>query len=195
MTLADNYAGIATKEGQEAIAKARAAARERARSGSEPRRVRIRHKAWSCRISISISRGAEAEFRRAVELAPQNPGATGESRHHCWPTLAGSTKPSRSSSGRLRSIRYAAESQLNLAVDLTALGRYDEAEAALRKAIELQPQSAQNYTQLAIIQILRGKPGAAVELAKQETDPFWRTYALALAQLCQRRPSRGRRGR
>jgi serine/threonine-protein kinase len=29
---------------------------------------------------------------------------------------------------------------------------------------------------------LRGKPGAAVDLAKQETDPFWRTYALALAQ-------------
>jgi Tfp pilus assembly protein PilF len=35
--------------------------------------------------------------------------------------------------------------------------------------------------QLAIIQILRGNPGAAVKLAKQETDPFWRTYALALA--------------
>ena len=33
-----------------------------------------------------------------------------------------------------------------------------------------------------MIQILRGNPGAAVELAKQETDPFWRTYALALAQ-------------
>ena len=36
--------------------------------------------------------------------------------------------------------------------------------------------------QLAIIQILRGNPGAAVKLAKQETDPFWRTFALALAQ-------------
>jgi len=35
---------------------------------------------------------------------------------------------------------------------------------------------------LAIIQILRGNPGAAVKLAKQETDPFWRTFALALAQ-------------
>ena len=81
----------------------------------------------------------------------------------------------------MRSIRYAAQSTINLALYLTALGRYDEAEAALRKAIELQPQSAQNYTRLAIIQILRGKPGAAVELAKQETDPFWRTYALALA--------------
>ena len=51
----------------------------------------------------------------------------------------------------------------------------------MRKAIELQPQSATSYTRLAIIQILRGKPGSAVELAKQETDPFCRTYALALA--------------
>jgi tetratricopeptide (TPR) repeat protein len=70
----------------------------------------------------------------------------------------------------------------NFAQSLIVLGRYDEAEAALRKAIELQPQSARNYMQLAIIQILRGKPGVAVELAKQETDPFWRTFGLALAQ-------------
>ena len=69
-----------------------------------------------------------------------------------------------------------------LALDLIPLGRYDEAEAALRKAIELQPQAAISYSRLAVIQILRGNPGAAVELAKQETDPFWRTYALALAQ-------------
>ena len=69
----------------------------------------------------------------------------------------------------------------NLASYLTPLGRYDEAEAALRKAIALQPQAALNHFWLAIIQILRGQPGAAVELAKQETDPFWRMYALAQA--------------
>ncbi len=69
----------------------------------------------------------------------------------------------------------------NLALYLTALGRYDGAEAALRKAIALQPQSARNYLRLAIIQMLRGQPGAAVEPAKQETDPVWRTYGLALA--------------
>ena len=71
---------------------------------------------------------------------------------------------------------------LLLATYLIPLGRYDEAEAALRKAIELQPQASQNYTWLTMIQILRGNPGAAVELAKQETDPFWRTYALAQAE-------------
>jgi serine/threonine-protein kinase len=70
----------------------------------------------------------------------------------------------------------------NLSLYLIALGRYGEAETALGKAIELQPEGAQSYYRLAVIQILRGKPGAAVKLAKQETDPFWRTYALALAQ-------------
>jgi tetratricopeptide (TPR) repeat protein len=51
----------------------------------------------------------------------------------------------------------------------------------VRKAIELQPQAAQLYSLLATIQILRGKPAPAVELAKKEPDPFLRTYALALA--------------
>ena len=51
----------------------------------------------------------------------------------------------------------------------------------MRKAIALQPQDATNYMWLAVVQILRGNSGAAVESAKQETDPFWRTYALALA--------------
>jgi tetratricopeptide (TPR) repeat protein len=72
-------------------------------------------------------------------------------------------------------------SHLNYSLNLTALGRYDEAEAAVRKAIELQPQAATSYAQLAIIQILPGKSKEAVELAKKETDPYWRTCALALA--------------
>ena len=72
-------------------------------------------------------------------------------------------------------------SHQDLSLSLPALGRYDEAEAAARKAIELQPQAATHYLELAIIQILRGKSGAAVEFAKKETDPVWRTYALALA--------------
>ena len=72
-------------------------------------------------------------------------------------------------------------SHANLAIYLVALGRYDEAEAALRKAIEFSQRPPGNYRGSAMIHILRGKPGAAVESANQETDPFWRTYALALA--------------
>ena len=125
--------------------------------------------------------GAEAEYRRAFELAPQNP------------VVISSLANLVSELGRLdegvalaqRAIALdplRTQPHFNLAIYLVALSRYDEAEAAMRKVIALHPQSAQNYLWLAIIEMLRGNPAAAVELAKQETDPFWRTFGLALAQ-------------
>lgn len=72
------------------------------------------------------------------------------------------------------------QNHLNLAIYLTALGRYDEAEAALRKAIALQPQAAQNYTGLAIIQIPARQFRRRGGIGQTETNPFWRTDALVL---------------
>ena len=177
--LGNYYGSIPNKEKQEAIAKARAAAESALRLDPNLAEAHRAKGAVLQDIDFDIA-SAEEEFRRALELAPQNPRGTASlatlltylGRHDeavalleraivLDPLLSGS--------------------QLNLARSLTALGRYDEAEAAVRRAIALQPQSTQNnYTQLAIIQILRGKPAEAVELAKQETDPFWRTDALAL---------------
>ena len=153
---------------------------ERTRSGSESRRCAFGTRRDPERSSISISPRAEAEYRRALELAPQNPAVTANL------ALLLSTLGRLDEAVTLVQRAIALEPlrggpTLTSRLYLTALGRYDEAEAALRKAIEVQPQSAQNYMCLAVIQILRGKPGAAVEMAKQETDPFWRTYALALA--------------
>jgi hypothetical protein len=42
----------------------------------------------------------------------------------------------------------------------------------MRKTVSLQPESAQNYLWLAMIQMLRGNHRVAVQLARQETDPF-----------------------
>lgn len=124
---------------------------------------------------------ANAGYRRALELAPQDAGT--------WLNLAiGSA-----SLGRVEeAVDYGRKSvvldPLNsgnyvyFARALVALGRYDEAEAALRKAIEVQPHAAQSYTELSTIQILRGNANAALDFARQESDPFWRAYALALAQ-------------
>ncbi|HEY4272369.1 MAG TPA: tetratricopeptide repeat protein [Candidatus Udaeobacter sp.] len=173
------YGGLPVQEREEAIAKARASARS---ALDLDRNLPEAHSAQGLvleNLDFNLI-AAEAEFRRAVELGRQNAGVVGN-----LATLV-------SALGRLdeavaldhRAITVdplRASFRLNLACDLIPLGRYDEAEAALRKAIELQPQGARNYCQLAIIQILRGKPGAAVELAKQETDPVYRTYALALA--------------
>jgi len=178
--IAVNYAPPSAQEREELIGKARASARSALEL--DPNLPEAHSAQGSVLLDLDLDPiAAEAEARRALELAPQNVSTVDS-----LATLMGVL-------GRLdESVALGQQAialdplrttvHFNLALSLIALGRYDEAEAALRKAIELQPQSATNYTYLAIIQILRGKSGPAVELAKQETDPFWRTYALALAQ-------------
>jgi TolB-like protein/Tfp pilus assembly protein PilF len=124
---------------------------------------------------------ADKGYRRAVELAPQDSGT--------YLNLA----ILNASLGRLEdAVEYGRRSitldPLNSsyyvyqARTLVALGRYDEAEAILRKAIEFQPQAAQSHVELATIEILRGNASAALDLARQETDRFWRDFAIALAE-------------
>jgi TolB-like protein/Flp pilus assembly protein TadD len=123
---------------------------------------------------------ADAGYRRAAELSPQD-----------WATAL-NLGVVNASLGRLEeAVEYGKRSLLldplngvtyiYLARSLEALGRYDEADAMVRKVIELHPQAAQAYSELAITQIRRGNTAAAVDLAKKENDGFWRTYALALA--------------
>ena len=179
-SLVINFGSVATKEGQEAIATARASANSAL--ALDPNLAEAHSAQGLILIFFDFKFAeAEAEYRRAIELMPRNAEVTSNlaalmSRLGRLDKAVGLGQQAIA----LDPLRIG--SHFNLAIYLTGLGRYDEAEAALRKAIALQPQSAQNYAYLAIIQILRGNPGAAVELAKQETDPFWRTFALALAQ-------------
>ena len=177
--LANNYSSLTSKEKQEVTAKARGAA-ERALQLDPNLAEAHMAKGYILHLLDFDFAGAEAEFRRALELAPQDP-STAMTLSGLLATLgrldeAATVAQRATVLDPLRSGVYS-----NLAAYLVALGRYDEADAALHKSIAFQPQAAQNYDWLAIIQILRGQPGSAVELAKQETDPFWRTYALAQA--------------
>ncbi len=125
--------------------------------------------------------GAEAEYRRAFELAPQNPAVI-SSLANLVAELGRLEEAVALAQRAIALDPLRIQTQFNLALYFISLSRYDDAEAAMRKTLALQPQSAQNYLWLAMIQMLRGHPAAAVELATQETDPFWRTFALALAQ-------------
>ena len=73
----------------------------------------------------------------------------------------------------------------NLARILIGGGRYDEAEAALRKAVELQPAAARLHAHLTTLDVLRGNATAALQDAQLEPKGFWRDYALALARQMQ----------
>jgi TolB-like protein len=141
------------------------------------------HKArgFLLRVADLDWRGSEAEYHRALELAPQvgsmkyalanqlaTIGRVEEAVELTREALA--TEP-------LRSTWYEW-----LAVDLLGLNRLDEAEAAIRKAIELQPQAEGYYQTLTMIAIQRGDPKAALAAALKEPAGNWRDIALAMAR-------------
>jgi TolB-like protein/Flp pilus assembly protein TadD len=177
--LGGGYAGVPTKEREELVAKARASVKRALDLDPNLAEAHVTQGALLRTIDFDFG-AAEVECRRAFELEPQNAGTIGS----LAALLSILGQLDEAAALRQRTIvlePLRGSNHFNLAYILTALGRYDEAETALRKVIELQPQAAQTYAWLTHIEILRGKSGAALELAKQETDPFWRTYALALA--------------
>ncbi|MDB5969929.1 MAG: tetratricopeptide repeat protein [Hydrocarboniphaga sp.] len=131
------------------------------------------------RIDLQFA-DAEREFARAAELAPNDAGVIRQ---------LGLMQSERGNiGGALATIDRAValdplsrDALFSRGLLLDLIGRFDEAEAALRKAIEIEPQAAANHSQLAITKIHQGDTSAAIAVARQETDPFWRRWALAMA--------------
>ena len=124
--------------------------------------------------------GAEAEYRRAAELAP----ADGLSKFNLGRLFATLGQPQQA----IPMIRQAiaidprnSAAHYWLAWNLAATGRLQEAEEAARKAIELMPGKPFLPAGLAIIQIQRGEIAAALDSAQQEPPGAWRDIALAIA--------------
>jgi TolB-like protein/Tfp pilus assembly protein PilF len=138
-------------------------------------------RAWLLLTADFDWRGAQTEARRALELAPDYDRA----KFYLADELA--------TSGQLnRAIELARQA---LATDplhanwysslggyLLGLNRLDEAEAAVRKAIELQPNADGYHATLAAIAIQRGDARSAIAAAQQEPSGASRDFALALAQ-------------
>lgn len=124
---------------------------------------------------------AEAEYRRALQLAPNDASA----KFSLGAQLAILGRPGQA----IDLVRQAvAADPLNarwhawFANQLLALGRLDEATQAVGRAIELQPGSASYYEILTHIEILRGDAKAALAAARKEPAAGgWREIALALA--------------
>jgi len=131
------------------------------------------------RIDLQFA-DAEREFQRAAELAPNDAGVIRQlglmqsERGHLDAALATIDR-----AVALDPLSRDALFSRGLLLDL--IGRFDEAEAALRKAIEVEPQSATTHSQLAITKVHQGDTAAAIAVAREETDPFWRRWALAMA--------------
>jgi TolB-like protein/Flp pilus assembly protein TadD len=124
--------------------------------------------------------GAEASFRRALELAPGSPA----------PKLGLSALAS--TFGRFDEALELRRKGLELdPLDVTArfnLGRIawyagllDEAEACFRKVLELNPSYTNARGMLSRLQLSRSNPQAALVEAEREPDGPWRRFGLALA--------------
>ena len=125
-------------------------------------------------------RGAEAEFQRAAQLAPNDAGVLSDLG--TLDATLGRVQSAVALTGKALAADPLGANRYNwLSVYLAGLGRLDQAQQAVEKAIELQPAADSFHEQRAVVEILRGDAQAALAAAQQETDPGWRRVALALA--------------
>jgi adenylate cyclase len=126
-------------------------------------------------------RNAAAEYRRALALAPND----GNVKFVLANQLAAFGELEQAIELTRQSIATEPlkdHSYSWLANYLSGLRRLDEAERAIRRAIELQPAAAAYHERLAIIEIQRGHAQAALAAAQKEPAGVWQENALALAR-------------
>ncbi|WHZ18751.1 MAG: Adenylate cyclase [Rhodanobacteraceae bacterium] len=126
-------------------------------------------------------KGAEAEFRRALQLAPNDGDAMGllaglmATLGH--PDQAVEMKRRALDKDPLHATWYEA-----LATYYSAIERLDDAQHAIDKAIALQPNGASFHQTLAVIAIQRGDAQAALHAAEAGPPGSWQDLAIALAR-------------
>ena len=125
--------------------------------------------------------GAEAEYRRAVQLAPNDAEA-----HYALAGMFATLGQPKAAIDELQRV-IAVDPFRGSAYDrqsrcLIALNRLDEAETASLKAIEMQPTNGYFRVQLTMIEVLRGDAQAALTVAQQAPEGTWRDTATAFAR-------------
>jgi TolB-like protein/Tfp pilus assembly protein PilF len=174
------YVFLAGAPAQEAYAQARAAADTAMALAPDLAAAHIARGLLLLDVDFDWS-GSEREFRRAEELAPND--AVPKFIHGELLAMNGQLEPAIALSQqgfKLDPLR--APSYYWLGTYLAALDRLPEAEAALRKAIELQPQAVAFHHELAALAVQRGDARAAMAAALGEPPGAEREVALALAR-------------
>ncbi len=125
--------------------------------------------------------GAEAEFRRALKLSPKDTKAS----EGLGVQVAARGQPEQAIELLRQSIEsdpMRAGGHMMLSRYLASLGRIDEAEKAIRKAIALAPGSGIFDASLVVIDVQRGDAKAALADAEQTLPSAWQDFALAMAR-------------
>jgi tetratricopeptide (TPR) repeat protein len=125
--------------------------------------------------------GAEAQYRRALELAPNDTQA----KFNLGSALASYGEVDQAieltrqalMTEPLRAWGYKA-----IATYLLGVQRLDEAEVAINRAVELQPASEPYRSWLTVVETKRGNAPAALEAALREPPGIFRDMSLAFAR-------------
>jgi len=140
---------------------------------------------WARGYLLSVSdfdwAGAEAEYRRAEQLAPND----GRAKYELGRVVSTLGRPDDAitlTRDALAIDPLSARWHGWMAVYQTATGELEEARRAATKAIALQPLSVTFHYHLVIIEILSGDPAAALAAADGEPPGIWHNVAIALAR-------------
>jgi TolB-like protein/Flp pilus assembly protein TadD len=124
--------------------------------------------------------GAQAEFVKAEALAPDDAFA----KNGLAAVLSNLGRQEEAVAMQRRAVALDplhSHYRVFLGGYLVALGRLDEAEASLRKGLDIQPGELGAHAQIVEIQVLRGDAASALREAELEQEPSWKHFARALA--------------
>jgi serine/threonine-protein kinase len=127
---------------------------------------------------------AEAEFRRALEISPNDAGAK-SGLGYCLLAQGHLPEADRIFHEALSLDPLSIPNWFNLGRLATATGRYQEAAEMFGKALQIQPGVARARMLLATVDVLQNDPAGAAKQAEQEPDGFWHDYAVALVRQIQ----------
>lgn len=129
-------------------------------------------------------RAAEASFARAIELAPGDAAALRGPGLLAWALgdLAKATHLLEQAALQdpLNASNYYNAAQVHLAAD-----RAEQAEAAVRHALELSPQMSAAHATLAVILLAQGRGDEALHEAGQDSDEVFRLWGLTIVHQSQ----------
>jgi tetratricopeptide (TPR) repeat protein len=123
--------------------------------------------------------GADASFKRALELEPRNAMVVRQAAALAA-TLGRFEEAIERGRRAVELDPLSPGSQVNLGGFAYYAGRLDEAEAAVRKGLELNPEYPNAHLQLGQVLSARSNPEAALAEMEREQEPIWRRFGLAL---------------
>jgi TolB-like protein/Flp pilus assembly protein TadD len=135
---------------------------------------------WIKRVQDWDWAGADAAYKKAFELEPENSGAMQGAA--VLASTLGDFDKSITLNRRVTELDpVRATAYSNLAIATFFSGRFDEAEAAIQKALELSPQFSGLHVSLGRIYLVQSKNAEALAEIEKEQNEIWREFGLALA--------------